>query len=104
MAVILVQSVGTLHRSAIPVRMEELGAEPTVTKVKALKETESRSRAKYLEEMVCQHTSITPIKQRMEYKGRVLKDDMTLAECGLSEGGRIFLEAHCDGGPGWFWH
>mmetsp|Transcript_119503 Transcript_119503/g.168093 ORF Transcript_119503/g.168093 Transcript_119503/m.168093 type:complete len:93 (-) Transcript_119503:65-343(-) len=92
MAVILVQSVGTLHRSAIPVRMEELGAEPTVTKVKALKE------------MVCQHTSITPIKQRMEYKGRVLKDDMTLAECGLSEGGRIFLEAHCDGGPGWFWH
>ncbi|CAJ1336638.1 unnamed protein product [Effrenium voratum] len=91
MAVILVQSVGSQQKSALPVTLESLG-DPCVARVEALKEHVSR------------HTRISKVKQRMEYKGRVLKDDMTIKDAGLSQGGRIFMEALCTGGPGWFWH
>mmetsp|Transcript_42454 Transcript_42454/g.92211 ORF Transcript_42454/g.92211 Transcript_42454/m.92211 type:complete len:92 (-) Transcript_42454:66-341(-) len=91
MAIIYVQAVGTKYKSSLPVPLEVLG-DPTVVKVAALKD------------QVCKHTRISPVKQRMEFKGRVLKDEMTLSDAKLSEGGRIFMEAQCAVGPSWFWH
>eukprot|EP00435_Cladocopium_sp_Y103_P056222 s136_g18.t3 len=91
MAIIYVQAVGTKYKSSLPVPLEILG-DPTVVKVAALKD------------QVCKHTRISAVKQRMEFKGRVLKDEMTLSDAKLSEGGRIFMEAQCAVGPSWFWH
>mmetsp|Transcript_71229 Transcript_71229/g.112877 ORF Transcript_71229/g.112877 Transcript_71229/m.112877 type:complete len:92 (+) Transcript_71229:44-319(+) len=91
MATIYVQAVGTKYKSSLPVPLDELG-DPTEVKVAALKD------------QVCKHTRISPVKQRMEFKGRVLKDEMTLSDAKLSEGGRIFMEAQCAVGPSWFWH
>eukprot|EP00913_Durusdinium_trenchii_P025455 g23896.t2 len=57
MAVIYVQTVGMKYKSSLPVPLEALG-DAQVVKVLALKE------------QVCAQTRITPVKQRMEYKGR----------------------------------